>query len=177
MNPAVGTGIPTKWRRQLVYQGYGLMSGTTPGIRTILGQYTTVAYTVGDDSKICIQVPDAFLTAATALMISVRWCVNDNFAPNSPRVRWQYDWEAIPADGTEAVGAATHTVNIPTTAYQVKETVICTIPAASVSYLDTIGFCITRVALGAGNNPANEPQIMCLKVRMPELFPYPELVL
>jgi hypothetical protein len=177
-------GIGRKYRTIRVFQGYDLLSGTIAATRAITGQYTVAQFTLLDDCRLEFAVPEGFVTSGTSIRITMRWQCNEAYALRSASVNWRYIWAACPSDGTELASAPTDTgtgttgnVAIPTLARQHKETTICTIPAASVASTDTISLSIQRIAVTGGLEPIAEPELVTLRVRMPELYVLPENVI
>ena len=105
---------------------------------------------------------------STDIDIELHVYVNDTFAPGDVRMQWQGVWEAIPSDGTEPVGGATHSgtldsgdIDIEDVANDLVEIVLGTISAGDLAVNDTITILLSRIALdGAGANPANNPVVI-----------------
>jgi len=139
--------------------------GTKPD-EVIVGNYWGWSYDINDDSVFIIRLPDDW-ASGTDILIYVRWAINEAYVTNSGEVRWQATWAAHPADASEAIDDAGTTddsgdINIPATAYHLTETLVETIPAASLAAGDEIGITIKRIALMGGNNPTADPIITCV---------------
>ena len=139
--------------------------GTTPD-EVIVGNYWGWSYDINDDSVFTIRLPDDW-AAGTDITINVRWAINEAYVTNSGEVRWEATWVAHPADSTEAIDDAGTTddsgdIDIPATAYFLTQTLVETIPGASLAAGDELGITIKRIALVGGNNPTADPVITCV---------------
>ncbi len=143
--------------------------GATAPTLVRLGSYAGYEYDIGDDSHFSFEVPSEWKTN-TDIKVGLHWYCNEAYALNSGEVRWQGIYACTPEGGGETVDAPTHTatvntgdVNIPATAKHLVESYL-TIPAASIAAHDVIGVLLSRVALGAGNNPTAKPTIISVEI-------------
>lgn len=143
-----------------------LGKGATKPDEIIVGNYWGWSYDLNDDSVLSIKLLDDW-AAGTDVLIYVRWAINEAYVTNSGEVRWQATWVAHPADMSEAINDAGTTdnsgdINIPATAYTLTQTLVETIPGASLAAGDEIGITIKRVDIGGGANPVADPVITCV---------------
>lgn len=129
-----------------------------------IGNYIGYEYTINDTVYYSMEVPSDW-DSTSDLQIEFHWYIDEAYAtaPNG-EVRWNLIYTATKEDGTEAVDAATATIdsgdiNIPATAKYLVETRLA-IPAASLQAHDIIGVQVKRVALVAGNNPTAKPTLI-----------------
>lgn len=175
-----GQGFGERHRKQIVYYPQDMQIGTVPPAVAAFNGYQAAAFTVNDDCVLPnFQMPDGYLQNI-GIMVSFRWQISEAFAVGNAQVRFQFDWAATPADESEDLTAPTHTGtgntgDLPVPAIQdaLANDAICTIPGASLSALDSIGFTLTRIA-AAGAAPLVEPRIIAVKFRFVELWPYYE---
>jgi hypothetical protein len=152
-----------------------LARGDTPPAAVSTGTCMSYGYTIADDSRITLTMPDDWFPG-TAMYAAIRWMVNENFALNSGHVRWQCAYETIDQNN-QVVGAGTSgtvttgDIAVPTTALQIQNTSI-TIPAADLSLGDTLNLDIERIALIVGPGAlAAEPLILCVRLLYSRKFP------
>jgi len=129
-----------------------------------IGNYIGYEYTTNDTAYFCTEVPYDW-DSSSDLQIELHWYIDEAYAtaPNG-EVRWNLIYTATKEDGTEAVDAATATIdsgdiNIPATAKRLVQTELA-IPAAALQAHDVIGVQVKRVALVAGNNPTAKPTLI-----------------
>jgi len=143
-----------------------LGKGSTKPDEIIVGNYWGWSYDIDDDSVFTIILPDDW-AVGTDVLIYVRWAIDEAYATANGEVRWEATWSATPADSTEAIDVAGTTdnsgdVNIPATAYFLTETLVETIPGASLAAGDEIGITLKRVAIGDGTDPTADPVATCV---------------
>ncbi|MDO8618365.1 MAG: hypothetical protein Q7R49_00290 [Candidatus Daviesbacteria bacterium] len=144
----------------------GIGQGATAPTLTRYGNTYGYAFAINDDGYIQFEVPHDW-DSSTVLTIGFHYYNPEAYATNSGEVRFTATWSAISQDGSEAVGAATHTgtldsgdINLEDVAYDHKHMAFGTIAAASLAAGDTVYILLKRVALVAGNNPtAGKPTI------------------
>jgi len=145
--------------------------GSTPPDHAEVGDYCTWKYDIGDDSAFVIEVPH-WADTSEAAEIHVCWCINEAYAA-SKEIQWQVDYSCTPHLGTtESINPPTHNgqiksgdINIPTTAYHLEHTDIGDIPAAALADHDMIGIRFSRIALVAGDNPTEDPNVLNVHVK------------
>jgi len=157
-----------------------LANGATPPAAVTVAPYRGYAYTIGDDSYFQAPVPKdwEYSAGGTAIDIVIRWGCNETYAANSGEVRWQAIYDTVDQNN-QIVGVGTTAtinsgdVNLPTLARQIEETTLATgIIAANLARVDTIGVVLSRVALGAGANPVQEPEIYAVWLEYTRLISY-----
>lgn len=129
-----------------------------------IGNYIGYEYSVNDTAYFCTEVPYDW-DSTSDLKIELHWYIDEAYAtaPNG-EVRWNLIYTATKEDGSEAVDAATATIdsgdiNIPATAKRLVQTELA-IPAAGLQAHDVIGVQVKRVALVGGNNPTAKPTLI-----------------
>jgi hypothetical protein len=164
INPVVLSGS-AKVLDHLSIQNPNLGKGGTAPDSVILGNFPGWSYDIGDDSVFSIDLTHVVDTTED-IVLHISWYVNETYAANSGEIQWRAAWAACPKDNTEALDACTHTgttdtadIDIPDTAKFIIHTTVVTIPAASISELDSIGITFSRVALDGGSNPVADPVI------------------
>jgi len=129
-----------------------------------VGNFSGYAFGIGDSVYFVQELPKRW-DGITDIQLNINWAVNEVYATQSAKVKWQLDWSAVPEDGSEGINNPTHSgtlttgdVNIGTVLYGERETAFTAIiPATSLSESDVIGLKLTRVALDAGVNPTAIP--------------------
>ncbi len=157
--------------RKVVIANANLGKGTTAPAEVVIGNFTGWEFDVNDDAVVTTAIPKDW-AAGTDIVIQACWYCNEAYAPGNGEVRWNAAWSCAPHDVAEALDAPTHTgsgnsgdINIPATAKYLLENDIVTIPGASIAAGDEIGVTVSRVALGAGNNPTAKPTMLHLYLK------------
>jgi len=175
-------GLPIGQRHQSyrVFSGVELTVGATAPTMVHRAPYNVPEFTIADDCSVQWPVPNDWHYNSD-FVVWFRWGCNEAYGLANGEVRWQYLWEAVPNDMSEAIGAPTHTgtgntgdINIPAVANTVTEVqLLCTITGAAAALVagDTIGLNIERIALVAGVNPTAEPYILTVGVDYASHFP------
>lgn len=152
--------------KKVVIANANLGKGGTAPDEIIIGNYTGWEFDLNDDAVMTRSIPKDWATG-TDIVVEVCWYCNEAYAAANAEVRWNCAWSCSPHDGTEAVDAPTHgssgnsgDINIPATAKYLREDAVVTIPGASIAAGDEIGLTLSRVALGAGNNPTAKPTVL-----------------
>lgn len=159
------------------FSGFELSGGTVAPTMVVRSNFRVPEYTINDDSVIHFRVPRTWHPSSPrGIVVTISWGCNEAYALGNGKVLWRIVWEAVPADSTVALTAATTTVNsaelsIPATADTITETTLTTIAAASVAANDVIGMTISRRALTVGADPVAEPYIMAVEIGFPAIFP------
>jgi hypothetical protein len=176
MSELVGTGIGIEHLASKEFSGDQLALGAVPPAMTVVSNFNLASYTINDDSVIQMRVPKTWYpNARNGLRVNIQWACPNAYVNQD--VNWQIDWEAVPLNGAEAIGAATHTgtaatgdINVPLVADAPQENLLDEILPAELSPGDMIGITITRIAV-AGVDPANEPYILGVTVDLTQKFP------
>lgn len=142
----------------------GLGKAVAAPVNTYVGNYMGLAFAINDTVYYNISLPYRW-DELTAINANLLWAINEAYATNSGEVQWQLDWSATPKDMSEALDAPTHfgtlvtgDINIPVTAKTLADTTFSTsVPQASLSAHDLLGFKLSRIAIVAGNNPTAAP--------------------
>jgi len=141
-----------------------LGKGAAAPATVYIGNYIGYEFTINDTAYFSTEIPYDW-DSTTALEIEIHWYINEAFAdaPNG-EVRWNIIYTATQENITEAVDAATTTIdsgdiNIPATAKYLVQTIF-SIPAASLQAHDVIGVQVKRVALVGGTNPTAKPTLV-----------------
>ena len=154
--------------RCLQFANAALGKGATKADEVIVGNYWGWSFDIDDDAVFIFRIPDDW-AAGTDIVIKVRWAINEEYATNSGEVRWQASWAAHPADASEAIDDAGTTddsgdINIPATAYYLREDTVETIPGDDLAAGDEVGITLKRIALVGGNNPTADPVATCVGI-------------
>ena len=164
----LNNGIGNQFLGEIVYKGQDFLVGGTPPTQVDRTGYSTYGFTANDDSILGpLPITDIW-KAASAINVTMKYMVNETFAANSGVCRFTLAYEALTADGLEAIGGgagATLTPaeqNIPATALTPQTYTIGTILAANLAAGDTVGLILTRLAAAVGANPVQEPEVMSL---------------
>lgn len=156
--------------RVIELPGEELGKGGTKPDESVVGNYVVQSYDIGDDSVGQFTVPHDCDTSEN-IEIKAHWAINEAYAVDSGEVQFRCAWSATPKDESESYAAPTHTgtgdsgdIDVPTNARELREDLVVTIPAASLSDDDDVGFTFSRIALVGGNNPTADPEILAIHV-------------
>lgn len=154
-----------------------LAAGDVPPTSVVVGNFQGYAFTIADDGQFSFPLPDDYLPG-TDIDLYVRWACNETYAANTGEVRWEAYYQTVANDMSQAIGAGTGgtlnsgDINLPAAARRLRENRIGIIPAANIDLGDTIRVDIERVALVAGNNPVQEPEIYAVFLDYIRFLPY-----
>jgi len=148
----VGTARVEQFVESLPISGKG---ANAPTERTDEAPFLSWTFAVNDDTHQSFEAPYD-MDYTDVCKIKIHWYTSVD--QTDDEVQWQASWNAIPEAGGEAINAGATTdvsgdVSCPTQ-WHVKETLIETVPAASIAQDDIIGIDITRIAIDDGTNPA-----------------------
>lgn len=148
-------------------QNADLGKGATAPSQVIIGNNSGWEYSINDDSHMTFLLPHDW-EDGTDLIINVCWAIDEAFVTNSGEVRWEAQWSATAIGEDVSVAGTTDNsgdINIPTLAYDFIESIVETIPGASLSAGDIIGMDIRRVAIDGGTpNPGTDPAILAVHI-------------
>lgn len=147
-----------------------LGKGTSAPVNVIVGNFNTWEFNINDDAVMNMKLsPDIDFTKN--INVHVLWICGENYAANSGEVQWQLTWSSVHDNGTESLAAPTHSgtlvsgdINIPTSANHIKHTQNFTVSAGNLSFGDSFGMTLKRIAIDSGNNPVAKPRVINVHV-------------
>jgi hypothetical protein len=130
----------------------GGFGASAPTSRVSEAPFLSWTFAVNDDSHHTIQVPHDMDTSEDAL-IYIEWYTSVD--QTDDEVNWQVMWNSKTTGEAVNSGATTDTSGDQTcpTQWQIKETLVETIPGGSLTADDTLGIDLTRIAIVDGTDP------------------------
>ena len=146
-----GTARVEKILESMVISGRGV---SAPTQRTAEVPYLSYTFSIGNDVHQTFEAPYG-MDYTYESYIKVHWYTH--LSQVTDVVNWQCIWNAIPEAGGEAVNAGSTTdssgdVTCPIQ-WEIKETLVETIPANSIAEGDVIGIAVERIAKVGGADP------------------------
>lgn len=145
-------------RPERFIEGVGITGkgASAPSERVDEAPFIAYTFGIGDDTHQSFEIPYLMDYSAESY-IKIHWYTH--LDQTDDEVQWQAEWNSIYEHGGEAINAGSTTdvsgdIVCPTQ-WEIKETLLSTIPGGSFAEHDIAGIDITRIAIDDGTNPSN----------------------